>query len=90
MQSLQLCSSIPGGALVGRVNSQEQSGVLSSSGHTGRGGSPAKRTLDKVCVGPPKARPQWTQENNHIRWCWNKVVKGEGWCQMCVVIFYNP
>ena len=33
---------------------------------------------------------QQTPENGHIRWCWNKVVKGEAWCQMCVVIFHNP
>ena len=33
---------------------------------------------------------QWTPESGHIRWCWNKVVKGEAWCQMCVVIFHNP
>ena len=33
---------------------------------------------------------QQTPENGHIRWCWNKVVKGEAWCQMCVVIFRNP
>ena len=34
--------------------------------------------------------PQWAQENNHIRWCWNKVVKGEAWCQVCVVNFHSP
>ena len=28
-------------------------------------------------------------ENGHIYWCWNKVIKGEDWCQMCVVIFHN-
>ena len=33
---------------------------------------------------------QQTPENGYIRWCWNKVVKGEAWCQMCVVIFHNP
>ena len=33
---------------------------------------------------------QQTPENGHICWCWNKVVKGEAWCQMCVVIFHNP
>ena len=35
----------------------------------------------------------WSQqipENSHIHWCWNKVVKCEAWCQMCVVIFHNP
>ena len=26
---------------------------------------------------------QQTPEGGHIRWCWNKVVKGEAWCQMC-------
>ena len=33
---------------------------------------------------------QQTPEGGHICWCWNKVIKGEGWCQMCVVIFHNP
>ena len=33
---------------------------------------------------------QQTPENGHIRRCWNKVVKGEDLCQMCVVIFHNP
>ena len=33
---------------------------------------------------------QQTPENCHICWYWNKVVKGEAWCQMCVVIFHNP
>ena len=33
---------------------------------------------------------QQTPENSHIRWCWNKVVKGEARCQTCVVISHNP
>ena len=33
---------------------------------------------------------QQTPENGHIRWCRNKVVKGEAWCQMRAVIFHNP
>ena len=33
---------------------------------------------------------QQTPEGGHIRWCWNKVIKGEAWCQMCVVIFHSP
>ena len=33
---------------------------------------------------------QQTPENGHIRWCWNNVVKGEAWCQVCGVIFHNP
>ena len=33
---------------------------------------------------------QQTPEGNHICWCWGKVIKGEAWCQMCVVIFHNP
>ena len=33
---------------------------------------------------------QQTLENSHIHWCWNKVITGEAWCQMCVVIFHNP
>ena len=72
------------------MNPQEQSGIRSSSSHTGRGGSSAGGTPGRGCVCHPKARPQWTQENNYIHWCWNKVVKGEAWCQMCVVIFHNP
>ena len=44
--------------------------------------------LEPVWV--PKGKASVTQENNCIRWCWNKVVKGEAWCQMCVVSFHNP
>ena len=33
---------------------------------------------------------QQTPEGSHIRWCWNKVVKGEDWRQMRVVVFHNP
>ena len=33
---------------------------------------------------------QQTPENGHIHWCWGKVINGEAWCQMCVVIFHNP
>ena len=33
---------------------------------------------------------QHTLEGSHIRWCWGKVVKGEAWCQTCIVIFHNP
>ena len=33
---------------------------------------------------------QQTLEGSHIRWCWGKVIKGEAWCQMCVVIFHHP
>ena len=33
---------------------------------------------------------QHTPEKGHIRWCWNKVINGEDWCQMCVAIFHNP
>ena len=81
-QSLRPHCSIPGGALVRRANPQEQSGVQGSSGHTGRGISPAGRTLGRGCMDPLKARPQWTQENNHIHWCWNKVagVKPDARC----------
>ena len=35
----------------------------------------------------------WSQqipEGGHIRWCPNKVVKGEAWYQTHVVIFHNP
>ena len=31
----------------------------------------------------------WSQQT-HIHWSWNKVIKGETWCQMYVVIFHNP
>ena len=80
---MKLRSLRPGGALVGRANPQEQSRVQGSSGHMGSGGSLAGRI-------PHRQRPQWTQENNHIHWCWNKIVGGEAWCQMCAVIFHNP
>ena len=33
---------------------------------------------------------QQTPEGGYICWCWNEVVKGEAWCQKCVVIFHNP
>ena len=33
---------------------------------------------------------QQTPEGSHIRWCWNKIIKGEAWCQMCDVISHNP
>ena len=33
---------------------------------------------------------QQTPENGHIRWCRNKVLKGEAWCPMRVVIFHSP
>ena len=39
---------------------------------------------------PQRQRYQQTPENNHIRQCWNKVVKGEAWRQNCVVILHNP
>ena len=39
---------------------------------------------------PQRQRPQQIPENNHIRWCWNKVIGGEAWCQMRVVICHNP
>ena len=44
------------GALVGRVNPQEQSGVQGASGHTGRGGSPAGRTAGRGCAAPTQAK----------------------------------
>ena len=52
-----------------------------------RSGSTDGRTFGRGC------EATWAQqnpENGHIRWCWNKVVKGEAWGQMCVVIFHNP
>ena len=85
MQGLKLRSSIPGGALVRRANPQEQSEVQAVLGPHRRGGSPDGRTFGRGC-----AQSQQTPENNHIRWCWNKVIKGEAWCQMCVVIYHNP
>ncbi|XP_053076278.1 olfactory receptor-like protein OLF4 [Acinonyx jubatus] len=33
---------------------------------------------------------QQTPEGGHTRWCWDEVVEGEAWCQMCVVIFHGP
>ena len=38
---------------------------------------------------PHRQRSQWTLENNHILWCYKKVIKSEAWCQMWLVIFYN-
>ena len=37
-----------------------------------------------------RQRFQRTPEKNHIRWCWNKDIKWEAWCQMCVVVYHNP
>ena len=54
--------------------------------HTGRSGFTAGRTFDRSCEA---TQSQQTPEKNHICWCWNKVIKGEAWCQMCVVIFHN-
>ena len=39
---------------------------------------------------PHGPRLQRTPESNHLRWCWNKVVGGEAWCQVCVVTYHNP
>ena len=33
---------------------------------------------------------QQTPEGSYIRWCWGKVIKGEAWCQMCVVVSIIP
>ena len=35
-------------------------------------------------------RSRQTPENGHIRWCWKKVIKGEAWRHMCIVISHNP
>ena len=48
-QSLQFCSSIPGGALVGRANPQEQSGVWEVLRPHRRSGSTAERTFGRGC-----------------------------------------
>ena len=73
---------------MGRANPQEQSG--------GPGGSQATEgkavpLLEGHLEETVEATwSQQTPENGHIRWCWNMVIKGEDWCQMCVVIFHNP
>ena len=66
---------IPGGALTGKVNPQEQSGVRDVlSPHGGK----AVPLLEGHLVETVEATwSQQTPENGHIRWCWNKVVKGE-------------
>ena len=84
MQSLKLCRSIPGGALVGQANPQEQrtkwgDTVPLLGGH-----------LVEAVWPPQRQGSQWTLENNHIHWCWNKDIKGAAWCQMCVVIYHSP
>ena len=88
MQRLQLRSSIPGSALVGRANPQEQSGVREVLRPLG------EKLLVPLLEGHlvETVEATWfqkTPENGHICWCWNKVVDGEAWCQMCVVIFHN-
>ena len=78
---------------MGRVNPQEQiARSKGSTGHMGRGSSLAERTFGRSCMAPShKQRSQWTLENSHVCWCWNKDVKsGEAWPQMCVVICIIP
>ena len=57
VRSLKLCSSIPGGALVGRANFQEHT-VRSEgpSGHMETGGSPDERTSGRGCAASPQAK----------------------------------
>ena len=62
-------------------------GSRRSSRHTGRSGSTVGRTFGRGCAA---TQSQQTPEKNHICWCWNKVINGEAWCQMCVVIFHSP
>ena len=52
----------------------------------GRSGSTVGRTFGR---GFEATWDQQTPENSYIHWYWNNVVKGEAWCQMCVVIFHN-
>ena len=57
VQSLKLHSSIPGSALVGRANTQEQT-VRSegSSGHKQKGSSPDERTFGRGFVASAQAK----------------------------------
>ena len=48
-QSLQIHSSVPGSAVVGRANSQEQGWCRRFSGHSEKGGSTAGRTFGRDC-----------------------------------------
>ena len=57
-----------------------------SLGHTGQVVPLLGGHLAETVAAPS----QQTPENSHIRWCWNRVVVGEAWCQTCVVIFRNP
>ena len=84
---MKLHSSIPGGALVGRANPQEQSGVQEVLGPHGDKQFHCWKDFVRGCE---VTWYQQTQENNRICWYWNKVVRGEAWYQMCVVIFHNP
>ena len=51
--------------------------------HTGRSGSAPGTTVGTDCV---TTQSQQTPENDHIRWCWNKVIKGEAGAR-CVLRF---
>ena len=54
---MKLHSSIPGSALVGRANPQEQTAKSKgASGHTGRGGSSAERAFGRGCAASPQEK----------------------------------
>ena len=54
---MKLRGSIPGGALVGRENPQEQRvRAKESEGHTGRGGYPSGRTSGRGWAATPQAK----------------------------------
>ena len=64
-QSLKLLSLIPGRALVGRANPQEQK--VGSLGHMGRSSSPAERTFGRGCTAFPQAEvPVDPREQPHL------------------------
>ena len=81
---------IPGRALAGRANPQEQTARSKGfSGHKGRSGSPAGRTSDRDCASSPQSKVSGTPEKSHIHWCWNRYLKDEASCQMRVAIYHN-
>ena len=72
------------------VNPKEQSEVCGLQTTWGEAVPLLGGHLVEAMWTPNRQRPQWTWENNHICWCWNKITGSEAWYQMCVVICHNP
>ena len=70
---MKLHRSIPGSALVGRENPQEQTAKSKVSlGHMGEAIPLLGGHLIEAMQPPHRQRSQKTLENNHIHWCWDK------------------